>query len=139
MTVSEFAVKYNGKTVDFDGAYGAQCVDLFRQYCHDVVECPHTGSVDGARELWFRFGDNREKEFFVRLNALQARLGDVLIEDATATNKWGHVSIILAVENERALVMQQNGISQGNGVELGIRSLKGALGILRPTQGGGRS
>lgn len=135
MTVCEFAAKYNGKAVDFDKAYGAQCVDLFRQYCQDVVGCPHTGSVDGAKELWERFSSNREKEFFIRLNAMQARLGDVLIEDATPTNKWGHVSIILAVENDKALVIQQNGISQG-GCELAMRSLKGALGILRPAQGG---
>ena len=135
MTVSEFAVKYQGKAVDFDKAFGAQCVDLFRQYCQDVVECPHTGSVEGAKELWERFAETRVKEFFIRLNAMQARLGDVLIEDATPTNKWGHVSIILAVENGKALVIQQNGISQG-GCELAMRSLKGALGILRPAQGG---
>ena len=134
MTVSEFAVKYNGKKIDYDHYAGPQCVDVFRQYCEELG-IPHTGAVEGARELWYRFGENREKEFFIRLNAMQARLGDVLIEDATATNKWGHVSIVLAVEKERALVFQQNGISQG-GCELAIRCLKGALGVLRPTQGG---
>ena len=32
MTLEEFVNKYIGRKVDFDGAYGAQCVDLFRQY-----------------------------------------------------------------------------------------------------------
>lgn len=28
MTLEEFVKKYNGKKVDYDNAYGAQCVDL---------------------------------------------------------------------------------------------------------------
>ena len=36
MCLDEFVKKYENKKVDFDGVYGAQCVDLFRQY---VKEC----------------------------------------------------------------------------------------------------
>ena len=31
ITLEEFVNKYNGKKVDADGCFGAQCVDLFRQ------------------------------------------------------------------------------------------------------------
>ena len=48
MTLDEFVKKYNGKKVDYDGRYGCQCVDLFRQYCEDVLNIPHTGGVIGA-------------------------------------------------------------------------------------------
>jgi hypothetical protein len=30
MLLEDFVKKYNKKKVDFDGVYGAQCVDLFR-------------------------------------------------------------------------------------------------------------
>ena len=36
MTYNEFKNKYNGKVVDYDGAYGGQCWDLAQQY---FVEC----------------------------------------------------------------------------------------------------
>jgi hypothetical protein len=36
MTFQEFVKKYTNKTVDFDGAYGGQCVDLFNRY---LVDC----------------------------------------------------------------------------------------------------
>ncbi len=48
MTLDEFVKKYLGKKVDYDGQYGAQCVDLFRQYCKDVLGIPHTGGVIGT-------------------------------------------------------------------------------------------
>ena len=51
MTLLEFVNKHIGKKVDFDGYYGPQCVDLYRQYCQDVWEIPHTGSVEGAKDL----------------------------------------------------------------------------------------
>ena len=36
MTLTHFVKKYNGKKVYFDGAFGAQCVDLFRQYNKEI-------------------------------------------------------------------------------------------------------
>jgi len=36
MTLDQFLVKWNGRYVDFDGAYGYQCVDLMRQYIKEV-------------------------------------------------------------------------------------------------------
>ena len=52
MKIEEFINKYLNKIVDFDGAFGAQCVDVFRQYCKDVLEIPHTGAVEGAKDLF---------------------------------------------------------------------------------------
>ena len=34
-TIKEFYEKYNAKQVDDDGAYGVQCVDLFRVFCRE--------------------------------------------------------------------------------------------------------
>ncbi len=129
MTLYEFAAKYCGKKVDYDKAYGPQCVDLFRQYCHDMG-IPHTGAVEGAKDLWFQFAENNEKSHFNRFNATYAMPGDVLIEDATASNRYGHVSIVLAADSLKALVLQQNGFTR-EGCELAVRDLRNALGVLR--------
>ncbi len=36
MKLKEFIAKYNGKKLDYDNAYGIQCLDLFNQYLVDV-------------------------------------------------------------------------------------------------------
>lgn len=130
MTHIEFIAKYNGKKVDYDQAFGPQCVDVFRQYCADVIGCPHTGTVEGAQDLWFKFSENDEHKYFNRFNAAYALPGDVLIEGETAANRYGHVSIVVAVDSDKALVMQQDGFVK-DGCKLGIRDLKNALGVLR--------
>lgn len=33
---TESVKKWIGKSVDYDRAYGSQCVDFARQYCYDV-------------------------------------------------------------------------------------------------------
>ena len=132
MTLSEFAAKYNGKKVDFDKAYGAQCVDLFRQYCQDVVGCPHTGAVEGARDLWFRFSENDEKKYFDRFSPWFIQTGDVAIWEETASNRYGHVAIVLLVDNKakELLVLGQNGFAQ-DGVKLTVRGWANLIGVLR--------
>jgi hypothetical protein len=54
MDLKEFVENYTGKPVDFDGRYGAQCVDLVRQYFKEVWNLPEQPEgVDGAREFYF--------------------------------------------------------------------------------------
>ena len=132
MTLAEFAAKYSGKKVDFDKEYGAQCVDLFRQYCQDVIGCPHTGAVEGARDLWFKFSDNDEKLYFDRFSPWFVQPGDVAIWDETANNKYGHVAIVLLVDNKakELLVLEQNGFAQ-DGVKLTVRGWSNLIGVLR--------
>ena len=58
MLISQFLTKYTGIKVDYDGAYGSQCVDLFRQYCQDVLNIPHTGACatsGGAKDLYLDY------------------------------------------------------------------------------------
>lgn len=51
MTLTQFIKTYLGKKVDFDGMYGNQCVDLYRQYCKDVLNVPQSPSVPGAKDI----------------------------------------------------------------------------------------
>lgn len=132
MTFGEFIVKYQNTKVDFDGEDGPQCVDLYRQYCKDMG-IPHTGSVnpDGAKALYLKFSERKEREYFNRFNSNLARFGDVIVWDATPTNKYGHVAIVVeAYQQDKVLVFEQDGFAK-NGTQFAVRDLKSALGILR--------
>lgn len=49
MNYSEFINKYLGKSTDYDGAYGVQCVDLIKAYLHDVFgTLPEVGAMLGS-------------------------------------------------------------------------------------------
>ena len=135
MTLEEFVVKYLGKKVDFDGVYGAQCVDLFRQYskeCLGISE--HTGSCStsgGAKDLFLDYNKMPlEKKYFTRETKKAMIQGDILIWNETETNKYGHVAIYLGKLNNSLIVFEQNGFTQ-NGAEINIRSKNNLLGFLR--------
>ncbi len=123
MTLKRFIVTYNGKKVDFDGAYGYQCVDLFRQYCKDVLNVKQCPPVDGAKDLI-----NNPGELKVTHDSYAP--GDVLIYDATASNPYGHVCILVSLlDSDTFVVFEQNGFEQ-TGAKLTVRGKDGLLGGL---------
>lgn len=133
MELSEFIKKYAGRKVDYDGVYGAQCVDLFRQYYTDVLGIKqHTGSVIGAKDLYLNYSKLPiEQKYFKRICKSRPLMqGDVLVWDKTEKNQYGHVAIFICKVNEDLLVFEQNGITQA-GAELVIRTKDNLLGALR--------
>ena len=137
MYLEQFITKYCGKKVDYDGAFGAQCVDLFRQYCRDVLDVPHTGSVDGAKELYERYADlPLEKKYFTRLTkSATPSYGLVAVWGATPTNKYGHVAIVICkMDASSLLVFEQNGVLQ-DGAKIVKRDTKYLLGYLKAKGG----
>lgn len=137
MNLIEFVNEYIGKKVDYDGAYGAQCVDLFRQYCKDVLKAGHTGAVDGAKDLFLKYADlPSECKYFDRIPKDIPEIGDVLVWDSTSSNKYGHVAICLGYDpiNSVVVVFEQNGFKQ-DGAKINIRKTENLLGSLRFTGG----
>ena len=133
MKFEQFLTKYCGKKVDFDAAYGAQCVDLFRQYCHDVLDTPHTGPVDGAKELYEKYADLPvEKKYFTRLSKKAVpEYGYVAIWGSTPANKYGHVALVICrLSPTSLLVFEQNGVLQ-DGAKFTERSTANLLGYLK--------
>lgn len=135
INLEEFVIKYSGKKVDFDGVYGAQCVDLFRQYskeCLGISE--HTGSCStsgGAKDLFLDYLKmEKEKKYFTRETKKAMIQGDVLIWNETETNKYGHVAIYLGKLNNSLIVFEQDGFKQ-DGAKINIRSKNNLLGFLR--------
>lgn len=127
MTLTQFIKTNQGKKVDFDGEYGAQCVDLYRAYCRDVLDIQQTPAVAGAKDIITKPGVLE----VTRDSALaDYSRGDVLVWDATSSNKYGHVAILVAVYNTKYfIVFEQDGFKQ-DGARLAFRSREGLLGCL---------
>lgn len=92
MTVEQFFEKYNGKGIDFDGAFGNQCVDLYRQYVKEVIQALQSAPVVGAKDIWVTYD---KKAFKAIKNTPKGipQLGDIVIWQAFSGNKYGHVAI----------------------------------------------
>ena len=133
MTLDEFVKKYSGTKVDYDGQYGYQCVDLFRQYCADVLNIPHTGAVVGAAELYTKYEAlPLEQKYFNRIayDGTVPQAGDVVIFSATASNAYGHVAIVLSADDKELTVFEQDGFKQ-DGAHIGTWKHERILGFLR--------
>lgn len=133
--LEDFVKKYTGKKVDFDGVYGAQCVDLFRQWVKEGLGIPeHTGpcsTTGGAKDLFLDYPKmEKEKKYFTRETKKDMIQGDVLIWNETETNKYGHVAIYLGKLNNSLIVFEQDGFKQ-DGAKINIRSKNNLLGFLR--------
>lgn len=130
-TFMDFVRKYDGTSVDYDGRYGPQCVDLFRQYCRDVLDVPHTGCVEGARDLWLGYETSRVKEFFEKVaEPAMCRCGDVAVWDGTASNRYGHTALVICGWGDSLVVFEQDGFRK-DGARIRLRSKKNLLGYLR--------
>lgn len=127
ITLTQFIKEYIGKKVDWDKAHGFQCVDLYRQYLHDVLDVPQTPSVGGAKDII----DNPGKLFVTKDSVLaDYTKGDVLIWGASKKNPYGHVAILVSVYNTKYfIVLEQDGFKQ-DGVKLAFRSRENLLGCL---------
>ena len=128
----EFINKYINTKVDFDNAFGAQCVDLFRQYCKNVLNIPHTGAVEGAKDIFLDYDKlPLEQKYFKKYSTNNPKPADVIIWNETKTNKYGHIAIVVSnLSNNKVLVFEQDGFKQ-NGAKLAIRTTENTLGILR--------
>ena len=92
MTVEEFVSKWSGKGCDWDGHYGFQCVDLYRQYVQEVVKCPQSPGVSGAKDIW----NSYLPEYFERIPNTPdgvPQVGDIMIW-GDKYGPYGHVAVV---------------------------------------------
>lgn len=127
--VDSFRATWIGKRADYDGAYGAQCVDLFNFYNRDVVKAARP-AVSYAYQLWDKYDGSR----YTRVGAGSApKKGDVAIWSSglPGSGGAGHVAIVLGTSGSSLVVLQQNYrgqqyVSQNNASKSYLR------GYLRP-------
>lgn len=96
MTYDEFVSAYNGKATDYDGAYGAQCVDLIKMYLNKVFGIK-PGSWGNAKYYWLNFSKHSEltKNFTKIENTASfvPQAGDIMVWNGNVGGGSGHVAI----------------------------------------------
>ena len=107
MNTRDFFKKYDGKGVDWDGAYGFQCVDLYRQYVNDVLGFKQSPSVSGAADIWNTVDVNLYEKIPNSPTAIP-QLGDILIWNKRAGGGYGHVAIFSDGDVNRFTSFDQN-------------------------------
>lgn len=134
MTLGEFVLKHYKSKVDFDGHYGAQCVDLYRQYCAEVLGVKQSPPVVGAKDLIKNPG-----ELFAvdEEPGMEYSIGDILVWGATSKNPYGHVAILIQNLTPKSFVVfEQDGFTQ-SGARLSICGRENLLGAMRKGESDG--
>lgn len=97
-----------GKALDFDGAYGAQCVDLFNFYLRDVwgIASPIGAYPVATASQIFNY--NAPAGWTKIAGANDFRVGDIVIWDKGNGSTTGHVALVYAVNGGTVQILQQN-------------------------------
>lgn len=138
MSVDAFVARYIHQYVDVDGAYGAQCWDLWERYARDVVGVsnistqysPNPGYAIG---IWDGYAVNGAAPYFDKISATATpQKGDVAIWKWGAYNhEWSHIAIVMEDQGSNVLVFEQNGYPLRS-CELQPNIKTGLAGYLRP-------
>jgi hypothetical protein len=104
--LEQFEQKYfNSKVRD------GQCVALLRQYWEEVYGIPHTGSVEGAYDLWTTYETNPKlQQYFQKIEG-RPTSGDAAIFSPIKTNQYGHIALVVSAEDSWMNVFEQDGIN----------------------------
>lgn len=116
---------YVGRSVDFDGGYGAQCVDGFKMYIAAFVSGP---AIRGNGKDNVRNAVASGAYTFVSRNG-RAQAGDVVSWDGSWGRGYGHVGVVLADNGGTLNVWHQ---FNGSIKITTNMSKRGCLGYARP-------
>ena len=134
MTLTDFIEKYTDVAVDWDKAYGAQCVDLVRQYWNDVwkirkAEQPEGTGTQGAAVFYYqhlnRPKQKKNMDCITYTKGLIPPPGAVVIFGSTPKNSFGHIGICTGSDQSGMDVFEQDGIYNSRAIRDG-RDEKGA-------------
>ncbi len=132
---NDFIQQYNNKYLDYDGRYGAQCVDLYNFYVTKFVGAdPMMGRVGYAEDIF----NNYDSRAMTRYGAnTTGRMGDVVVFGRGAGTPFSHVGIVVADNGNGTLrILQSNATPQGSAGNSIISNISKAtlMGYLRPNK-----
>jgi hypothetical protein len=118
MNLQGFVKTYLGKTVDVDGNFGGQCVDLFRQYCIDIIGIPYSrqnprpAAQAGARLFYEQYENDPDLvAHFEKAPNTPAGIplpGDVVFWNRNVGAGYGHAAIFLDGDVKTFYSLDQN-------------------------------
>lgn len=117
-----------GKSLDYDGVYGAQCVDLIKYYYSYLGVSPVNGNgCDYATNKLPNNSWNRIKYY----NGFVPQPGDIAVW-TYASSAYGHVAIITSANSSSMNVVEQNGSTQVTKTHSYSYSYGTFYGVIRP-------
>ena len=133
MNYNEFINEYNGKSFDYDGVAGVQCVDLAKMYL-DKVFGIKAGAWGNAKDYFENFNNLPLRNSFTRIantpNLVPAK-GDIVIWGAGLGNTYGHIAIATGEGNTSNF--NSYDLNWGSkAVKKVSHNYRGFLGVLRP-------
>lgn len=107
MNLEEFIKKWDGKGIDYDKAYGNQCMDVMLQYVEEVCGLP--GAPLGAYSAFDSFskGNSHFDKFTYSYSGPRPQAGDIIYWDKTVGG-YGHVAICLSADSTTLTTFDQN-------------------------------
>lgn len=132
MSLSEFINKYNGKKIDFDGYYGAQCMDLMHFYIVEVLGLGRNVLTAPTAFQAYQNGDGN----FEKLNNTSAAVpqaGDIIFWN-TKVGPAGHAAVFVEGDVNSFRSFDQNW-PVGAGCHIQNHNYFGVAGWLRPKKG----
>lgn len=141
ITQHGFYLKYIGKATDIDGAYGAQCWDLFAAFCKEmgypVINCTTTGYV---KDIANNMNTNGILNNFVSVGKDQMQDGDWIVWGEVPQTPYSHIAMVRKVDGKdtryttgeylvTVLGQNQAGTQKATQIQM---STYGALRIFRP-------
>lgn len=134
MNYSEFINTYNGKSFDYDGVSGVQCVDLIKMYLNKVFGIK-PGAWGNAKDYYENYNNNSVlKANFTRIAntpSFVPQKGDIAVFGAGLGNKYGHICIATG-EGDTHNFYSYDLNWNGKTVHKVNHTYKGFLGVLRP-------
>lgn len=120
MTLDEFVKRYAGG-VDYDGAYGKQCVDYVNEYAKVVLGIPDAFYAQGIQYAYQVFTNYenlpRVKPHFTRVvngKSNYPQKGDVVIWSKERNGYAGHIAVVLGATEHTLSVAEQNYDGKGS-------------------------
>ena len=105
MTLSQWLASVQGKAIDMDKEYGAQCWDLADSYCINVVGCPGLPTGNGSAAGVYTYFSAPLPNYFTRIANIPGNVGQVpAVGDMVVwspnlpgSSGHGHIDVVLSV------------------------------------------
>lgn len=133
MNYNEFINTYNGRSFDYDGVAGVQCVDLVKMYL-DKVFGIKAGAWGNAKDYYENFNNLPLRNSFTRIAntpSFVPQKGDIVVWGAGLGNTYGHIAIATGEGNTNQFYSYDLNWG-GKTVKRVQHNYKGFLGVLRP-------
>lgn len=134
MNYQEFIKEYDGKTFDYDGVSGVQCVDLIKMYLNKVFELK-PGSWGDARAYYENYNNNSVlKTNFDRIENTPdfiPQKGDIVVWNKNVGNGCGHVAVATGEGTTTYFYSHDQGWGEKK-VRKVYHNYTNVLGVLRP-------